>query len=243
VGTDPMPSYGTDGDPVDESIPVYGTPGPPVSEHQTRPPAAPPASIARRFIRTLRHRVRVLMAGDSASALDWSDYPGLVAGDFDDVLGGIRLDDVLERDDRVLSRVRRSLEAEFRVHWWTDADRESLEIQSNSWGGESLLQTVRSVTWRTTSGLTSVEDRDMAVRIVGVALTHEGLPDQQLERLTDEWVLTARSAGPPESVVTLRVGFSEFQATMDSSGVLAAEHEGEFRIRALPFARLDFNAE
>jgi hypothetical protein len=179
------------------------------------------------------------MAPDRDSGLDWNGYPGLVAGDSDEVLGSIRLDEVLARHDRILARVRRSLEVEFRVHWWANTDRESLEPQSNSWGGESLLLTVRSATWRTTSGLTSVEDRDMAARIVGVALAHEGLANQQLERLADEWVLTARSAGPPASVVVLQVGFSEFALTMDSSGVLAAEREAEFRIRALPFARSD----
>jgi hypothetical protein len=238
VSTDPIPVYGTPGgDEIDEDIPVYGTPT--ASEHPQRPPAAPPAPLLRRIVRGLRHRARNLVARDRGAEPDWNGYPGLVAGDADKVLGGIRLDDVLARDDRILSRVRRSLEAEFRVHWWANTDRESLEPQANSWGGESLLQVVRSATWRTTSGLTSVEDRDMATRIAGAVLAHEGLADQHRERLPDEWVQTAYSAGPPTSVVVLRVGFSEFELTMHSSGVLAAEHEADFRIRALPFARRD----
>lgn len=239
MSTDPMPAYGTpDGLPVDDDVPVYGTPAT-ASGYPVRPPAARAGSLVRRIVRVLRQGARLLAARGSEVGLDWTAYPGLVAGDADEVLTGIRLDEVLARDDRILSRVRRSLEAEFRVHWWANTDRESLESQSNSWGGESLLQTVRSATWRTTSGLTSVEDRDMAVRIAGIALAYEGLADQHLERLADEWMLTARSAGTPTSVVELRVGFSEFELTMDSSRVLAAELEAEFRIRALPFARTD----
>jgi hypothetical protein len=237
-----MPAYGTpDGEAIDAGVPVYGTPTPTptTSELPKCPPAAPPVALLRRIVRAFRHGARILAARGRGSEVDWSTYPGLVAGDMDELLGGMRLDDVVARDDRILSRVRRSLEAEFRVHWWANADRESLDPQENSWGGESLLQTVRSAAWRTTSGLTSVEDRDMAVRIAGIALAYEGLADQHLERLDDEWMLTARSAGPPTSVVMLQVGFSEFELTMDSSGVLAAENEAEFRIRALPFARSD----
>jgi hypothetical protein len=235
-----MPAYGTpDGEQVDGGVPVYGTPTPPASRPPARPPAAPSVSMLRRFIRSLGHGARLLGAREGTRGLDWSAYPGLVAGDVHEILGGMRLDDVLVRDDRILSRVRRSLEAEFRVHWWANTDRESLEPQSNHWGGESLLQTVRSATWRTTSGLTDIEEREMAVRIAGVALAHEGLADQHLDRSTDEWVLTAFSDGQPESVVALRVGFSEFELTMDSSGVLAAEHEAEFRMRARRFAHGD----
>lgn len=236
-----IPVYGTPGGPAAGDVtPVYGTPEPaPSPDTPDRPPVVRP-SIPRRLAGAVRRLVRaVIGARNPGDGRDWSDYPGIRAGDARSVLDGLRLDDVLDRNDRVLARVRRALEAEFRVHWWANVDTESLEVQDNAWGGASLLQTARSATWRTTSGLTSVEDRDMAARIVGVALTHEGFAHQSLQRLADEWVLSARHTELPESVLTLRLGFSEFELTLDSSGVLPAELETEFRHRAGQFSRRD----
>lgn len=240
MSSDQTPAYGTaDGERSDETFPVYGTPEPPIPARPERPPVTRRRSIVERMRRSIRRLSRPFGHGDDDGGLDWSAYPGLTAGDSPDVLRGIRLDDVLARNDRILSRVRRALEAEFRVHWWANTDSESLETQWNSWGGASLLQTARSATWRTTSGLTSVEDRDMAARVVGVALAHEGFSDQQLLRREDEWLLTARPAEPPESVLTLQLGFSEFELILDSSAVLASENEAEFRLRAARFSRDD----
>ena len=238
MGTDPIPAYGTpDGLPAGDGSPVYGTPEPAPSD---RPPVIQRRSHPRGITGAVRRLVRAVFDNRNGDkGLDWSEYPGIHAGDARSVLDGLRLDDILDRNDRVLARVRRALEAEFRVHWWANDDTESLEMQDNAWGGASLLQATRSATWRTTSGLTSVEDRDMAVRIVGVALAHEGFTDQRLVRGDDEWIFTAGGLEPPETHVTLRVGLGEFGLTMTSTGVLAAEQEGEFRNRAVRFTRYD----
>lgn len=241
VDDESIPVYGTpDGLPVGGGSPVYGTREPtPSADVPDRPPVIRRRSIPTRLTGAVRWFVRAFLDRTGGDELDWSDYPGIHAGDDRSVLDGLRLDDVLDRNDRVLARVRRALEAEFRVHWWANVDTESLEVQDNAWGGASMLQTAHSATWRTTSGLTSVEDRDMAARIVGVALTHEGFEDQSLQRLDDEWVLSARHADLPESVLTLRLGYSEFELTLQSSGVLPAELETEFRDRAERFSRRD----
>lgn len=240
VTPDSTPVYGTaDGEPVDQSIPVYGTPESSSPERARRPRLTRRGSFADRSRRVLGRLARLLRRGHGSAGLDWSTYPGIVAGDSRAVLDGIRLDEVLERNDRVLSRIRRALEAEFRVHWWANTDREALEEVSNSFSGASLLHTARSAVWRTTSGLTSIEDRDMAARIAGVALTHEGFVAQHIDRSDDEWTLTARSAERPESVVILQLGFSEFELVVDSSAVLASENEAEFRLRAAPFLMHD----
>lgn len=236
------PVYGTpDGLPAGGVHPLYGTPpSTRDAEAPDRPPVVRRRSVPRRLTGAIRRLVRaVLRDRDGGSGLDWRDYPGIHAGDARSVLGGLRLDDTLDRNDRVLARVRRALEAEFRVHWWANPDTESLEVQDNAWGAASMLQIAHSATWRTTSGLTSVEDRDMAARIVAVALRHEGFAAQSLQRLDDEWVLSAHHADLPESVLTLRIGFSEFEVTLDSSGVLPAELETEFRDRAERFSRRD----
>ncbi|MBF4634115.1 hypothetical protein ITJ38_06830 [Agreia pratensis] len=240
VEIDPIPAYGTpDGDPVDESVPVYGTPTFPVPPSTDRPPLIRRETLAEKIRRATGRAVRLLGSTTRTDDLDWSAYPGLTAGDSADVLSGIRLDDVLARTDEVLSRVRGALEAEFRVHWWANTDVEALELRWNAWGGESLLRDARSATWRTTSGLTSIEDRYLAARIVGVALTHHGFAEEALERHDDEWVMTARSAEPPESLLELHIGFSEFELSMTTRAVLAFEDEPEFRRRAQLFTHGD----
>jgi hypothetical protein len=232
VDSEPIPVYGTpDGKPFDDTAPAYGRPEPRVPAGERRPPARR-QTIGERGRRALDRLRRLLGRRAHGRGPDWSAYPGLVMGDADAVLDGARLDDVLARNDRVLSRVRRALEAEFGVHWWVNTDTENLEPQWNAWAGPSLLQSARSATWRTTSGLTSIEDRDLAVRIVEVALAHEDFTDQRLERRDDESVLTAHHVDRPETTLTFAIGFSEFEVTMISSGVLAFEHEAEFRLRA-----------
>jgi hypothetical protein len=232
VDSEPIPVYGTpDGKPFDETAPAYGTP----EQHDApgeRRPHARRHTIGERGRRALGRFRCLLDRRAHGRSPDWPAYPGLVAGDAYAVLGGTRLDDVLERNERVLSRVRRALEVEFGVHWWANTDTETLEPQWNEWAGPSLLQAARSATWRTTSGLTSIEDRDLAARIVEVALAHEDFTDQRLERQDDESVLTAHHVDRPETTLTLAIGFSEFEVAMISSGVLAAEHEAEFRLRA-----------
>jgi hypothetical protein len=245
VDSEPIPIYGTpDGKPLDEAAPAYGTAEPPVPEEARRPPTRR-HTIGERGRRALDRLLHLLDRRAHDRGPDWAAYPGLVAGDTDAVLRGARLDDVLARNERVLSRVRRALEAEFGVHWWANTDTETLERQWNSWAGSSLLQNARSATWRTTSGLTSIEDRDLAARIVEVALAHEEFTNHRLERRDDESVLTAHHVDRPETTLTLAIRFSEFEVTMISSGVLASEHEAEFRLRAqrYPPGEATLNAE
>jgi hypothetical protein len=247
-----IPVYGTpDGEPIDESIPVYGTPDadPTTDGTVTTGGAASGASEnesggfaglleriesrTQRFFQSLTERDGASTeASTEADGVDWRDYPGTFAGDAATVLGELRLEELVARNEQVLALVRRALSNEFNVHWYDNTDSERLTRETNSWGGPSLLKSWTSATWRTTSGLTGIEEREMAAAIVVSALRHQGFEEPDLDREEDSVTVTADEITNSNSVLTVSIGYGEIVLSMMSICTLAEDRVDEFRKRA-----------
>jgi hypothetical protein len=102
----------------------------------------------------------------------------------------------------------------------------------NSWGGPSLLKSWTSATWRTTSGLTGIEEREMAAAIAVTTLRHEGFEEPDLDRGEDSIRVTADEVTLSNSVLTMSIGYGEIVLSMMSICTLAEDRVEEFRERA-----------
>jgi hypothetical protein len=243
-----IPVYGTpDGEPVDESIPVYGTPDadPTTEGSGTTGGAACGASEnesgglaglleriegrTQRFFQSLTQRDE---ASTEADGVDWRDYPGTFAGNAPTVLRELRLEEVVARNEQVLALVRQGLRNEFNVHWYDNTDSERLTREMNNWGGPSLLKSWTSATWRTTSGLTGIEEREMAAAIAVTTLRHEGFEEPDLDRGEDSIRVTADEVTLSNSVLSMSIGYGEIVLSMMSICTLAEDRVEEFRERA-----------
>ena len=243
-----IPVYGTpDGEPIDESIPIYGTPDadPTTEGTSTTGGAASGASEnessgfaglleriegrTQRFFRSMTQRDE---ESTEADGVDWRDYPGTFAGDTTTVLRELRLEEVVARNEQVLSLIRRAFRNEFNVHWYDNTDTERLTSEMNGWGGPSLLKTWTSATWRTTSGLTGVEEREMAAAIAASALRHLGFEEPDVDREDDGVTVTADEITKSNSVLTVSIGFGEIVLSMMSICTLAEDRVDEFKKRA-----------
>jgi hypothetical protein len=205
-----IPDYGTPGgEPQRVGGPAYGSPRPgrTVSDAPGEAPEAGPdgdddeGGLAG-FLDAVQDRTQALLSDlgigpdddlpTVSDGVDWSLYPGTRAHDADFALAALSQQETIERNDAVLARLRAAITPRFGLSWGLFGEIPRIEPEVNDWGGESLLETCTTGTWRSTAKLTNPLVKMQLVDLVRGLLRAEGFHDVTLRNDP------ARASGPAE---------------------------------------------
>ena len=241
-----MPIYGTpDGvaepghDEPRDVEPRKGAPHAPASEQTRGSGAATSGFLQQVERRTQRFLARLagreLRPETFSDGVDWRNYPGTFEGDALLVLLELRQHEVVERNEKLLCGIRELLTANDSLHWQADSADEGLSPETNTWGGESMLETWTSATWRSTSGFVDHRARHRVASVVRRRLKRNGFVDITFEILDDRLLLTAEEIAHSDTRLALSIGANSLALVMASSCTLAAARADEFRERMLAY--------
>ena len=115
-----------------------------------------------------------------ADGVDWSLYPGTRAGDADFALATLSQEETIERNEALLARLREAITPRFGLSWGLFGEIPRIDPEVNDWGGESLLETCTTGTWRSTAKLTNPLVKMQLVDLVTGLLEAEGFHDVAL---------------------------------------------------------------
>lgn len=237
-----VPVYGTPDSAAVSGVPIYGTPDG-VAEPGSKQPRELGVAAGGFLERVERRTQRFLdrLTGRDprpetfSDGVDWRDYPGTFEGDALLVLLELRQEEVVERNEKLLRGIRELLTANDRLRWQADDAHEGLSPETNTWGGESMLETWTSATWRTTSGFVDPRARHRVASIVRRRLKRNGFVDIDFEILDDRLLLTAEEIAHSDTRLALSIGANSLALVVASSCTLAAARADEFRERMLAY--------
>jgi hypothetical protein len=116
-----------------------------------------------------------------SDGVDWMLYPGTRAGDAERALAGLSQQQTIRRNEELLARIREAITPRFGLSWGLFGEIPRIEPETNDWGGESLLETTTTGTWRSTAKLTNPLVKQQLVDLVGRMLVAAGFTDVTLE--------------------------------------------------------------
>lgn len=115
-----------------------------------------------------------------ADGVDWSLYPGTRAGDADFALAALSQEETIERNEALLARLREAITPRFGLSWGLFGEIPRIDPEVNDWGGDSLLETCTTGTWRSTAKLTNPLVKMKLVDLVRGMLGAAGFHDVTL---------------------------------------------------------------
>ena len=115
-----------------------------------------------------------------SDGVDWSHYPGTRLHDAEFVLAALSQEQTIERNEVLLARMRDAITPRFGLSWGLFGEIPRIEPETNDWGGESLLETCTTGTWRSTARLTNPLVKKQLVDLVSGLLEAEGFHDVTL---------------------------------------------------------------
>ncbi|MBF4632945.1 hypothetical protein ITJ38_00840 [Agreia pratensis] len=191
-----IPDYGTPGGaPPRVGGPAYGSPrqARPVSDAQGQAletePGDDEGGLAG-FLDAVQDRAQAVLSDlgigpdddlpTVSDGVDWSHYPGTRAGDADFALAALSQQETIERNEALLARLRAAITPQFGLSWGLFGEIPRIDSELNDWGGESLLETCTTGTWRSTAKLTNPLVKMQLVDLVTGLLQAEGFHDVTL---------------------------------------------------------------
>jgi hypothetical protein len=125
-----------------------------------------------------------------SDGVDWSLYPGTRANDAAFAVAALSQEETIARNEALLSRLREAITPRFGLSWGLFGEIPRIDPEINDWGGESLLETCTTGTWRSTAKLTNPLVKRQLVDLVSSILEAEGFHDVTLRNDP------ARASGP-----------------------------------------------
>jgi len=201
-----VPDYGTPGGvPARVGGPVYGSARPsrtvsdaPASDLEAQPDGDEGGFAD--FLDAVQDRAQAVLSDlgigpdddlpTVSDGVDWLQYPGTRAHDAEFVLAALSQEQTIERNESVLARLRDAITPRFGLSWGLFGEIPRIDPEVNDWGGESLLETCTTGTWRSTARLTNPLVKRQLVDLVSGLLEAEGFHDVTLRNDP------ARASGP-----------------------------------------------
>lgn len=112
-----------------------------------------------------------------SDGVDWSLYPGTRADDADFALAALSQEETIERNEALLARLRDAITPRFGLSWGLFGEIPRIDTEVNDWGGESMLETCTTGTWRSTARVTNPLVKMQLVELVRGRLEAEGFHD------------------------------------------------------------------
>jgi hypothetical protein len=125
-----------------------------------------------------------------SDGVDWSLYPGTHAHDAAFAVTALSQEETIARNEALLSRLREAITPRFGLSWGLFGEIPRIDPEINDWGGDSLLETCTTGTWRSTAKLTNPLVKRQLVDLVSSILEAEGFHDVTLRNDP------ARASGP-----------------------------------------------
>jgi hypothetical protein len=122
--------------------------------------------------------------------VDWMLYPGTRAGDAERALTGLSQQQTIRRNEELLARIREAITPRFGLSWGLFGEIPRIDPEMNDWGGESMLETCTTGTWRSTARITNPLVKMQLVDLVSGVLEPVGFHDVTLRNDP------ARASGP-----------------------------------------------
>lgn len=116
-----------------------------------------------------------------SDGVDWMLYPGTRAGDAERALAALSQQQTIRRNEELLARIREAITPQFGLSWGLFGEIPRIEPETNDWGGDSLLETTTTGTWRSTAKLTNPLVKQQLVDLVTRMLVAAGFTDVTLE--------------------------------------------------------------
>jgi hypothetical protein len=174
-------------------VPDYGTPGrspQPEDEPRDAEPSDDEGGFAD-FLDELQDKARAVLSDlgigpdddlpTVSDGVDWILYPGTRAGDAERTLAALSQQQTIRRNEELLARIREAITPQFGLSWGLFGEIPRIEPETNEWGGESLLETTTTGTWRSSAKLTNPLVKQQLVDLVARMLVAEGFTDVTLE--------------------------------------------------------------
>jgi hypothetical protein len=206
AATPGIPDYGTPGgEPTRVAGPAYGS---------VRPPRRLSDAPARAseigdgddeggfadFVDAVQDRAQALLSDlgigpdddlpTVSDGVDWAQYPGTRAHDAEFALAALSQEKTIERNEAVLARLRDAITPRFGLSWGLFGEIPRIDTEMNDWGGESMLETCTTGTWRSTARITNPLVKMQLVDLVSGVLEQVGFHDVTLRNDP------ARASGP-----------------------------------------------
>ncbi|KQO11518.1 hypothetical protein ASF06_02405 [Agreia sp. Leaf244] len=191
-----MPDYGTPGGvPARVGGPVYGSARPsrtvsdaPATDLEAQPDDDEGGFAD--FLDAVQDRAQAVLSDlgigpdddlpTVSDGVDWSHYPGTRVHDAEFALAALSQEQTIERNEALLARLRDAITPRFGLSWGLFGEIPRIEPETNDWGGESLLETCTTGTWRSTARLTNPLVKQQLVDLVSGLLEAEGFHDVTL---------------------------------------------------------------
>jgi hypothetical protein len=198
-----VPDYGTPGGELRRVIgPAYGSarPGPTVSDAPAETSGTDDEGGFAGFLDAVEDRAQAVLSDlgigpdddlpTVSDGVDWALYPGTRANDAAFAEAALSQEQTIARNNALLSRIREAITPRFGLSWGMFGEVPRVDPEINDWGGESLLETCTTGTWRSTAKLTNPLVKRQLVDLVGDILEAEGFHDVTLRNDP------ARASGP-----------------------------------------------